>query len=174
MSTTGPPTEPELPAYAFVPGGPWPHPNRAGGAARPAEAVPPIEGDDWRGSPRYLHGYRLFNAGYYWEAHEAWEGLWHAHGRRGPTADLLRALIRLAAAGVKVREGQPRGVFIHARDAAALFDGVTVATGRTVVHGLDLPAAARWARRVAASPPIDPAPRGARVSKVFMFEIWPG
>ena len=45
----------------------------------------------------------------YWEAHEAWEELWHACGRMGPTADFLRGLIKLAAAGVKVREGRPRG-----------------------------------------------------------------
>ena len=62
----------------------------------------------------------LFNAGYYWEAHEAWEGLWHAHGRRGATADLIKGLIKLAAAGVKVRERRPRGVITHSRRAASV------------------------------------------------------
>jgi hypothetical protein len=77
--------------------------------------------DNWRGSEAYLYGLDLFNAGFYWEAHEAWEGLWHACGRRGTTADFLKGLIKLAAAGVKHREGQPRGVASHACRAADLF-----------------------------------------------------
>ena len=64
----------------------------------------PIVADGWALSPAYLRGVELFNAGYYWEAHESWEALWHAHGRRGPTAGVLQGLIKLAAAGVKIRE----------------------------------------------------------------------
>ena len=41
-------------------------------------------------SPRSSVESQLFNAGYYWEAHEVWEGLWHAYGRRGATADVLK------------------------------------------------------------------------------------
>jgi predicted metal-dependent hydrolase len=71
----------------------------------------------------------LFNAGYYWEAHEAWEGLWHAHGRLGPTANVLKGLIKLAAAGVKVRQGQPHGIITHARRAASLFEAARAEGG---------------------------------------------
>jgi Domain of unknown function (DUF309) len=53
-------------------------------------------------SREYLHGIDLFNHGFYWGAHEAWEGLWVACGRRGPTATYLQAL-NLAAAGFKAR-----------------------------------------------------------------------
>jgi predicted metal-dependent hydrolase len=67
-----------------------------------------------------LYGIDLFNHGYYWEAHEVWEGLWHACGRKGQTADFLKGLIKLAAAGVKVREGKPQGVRSHATRAEAL------------------------------------------------------
>ena len=98
----------QLPDYSYVPGGPWPHPGREAkrlGQAKPAKSA--IEGDDWPASPRYLRGIALFNAGYYWEAHEAWEDLWHAHDRRGPIADVLKGLIKLAASGVKVRDRQP-------------------------------------------------------------------
>ena len=42
-------------------------------------------------------------------------------GRTGWTADFLKGLIKLAAAGVKVRQGQPRGVVSHAAGAAELF-----------------------------------------------------
>jgi predicted metal-dependent hydrolase len=71
----------------------------------------------------------LFNHGYYWEAHEVWEGLWHACGRRGEAADFLKGLIHLAAAGVKVREGVPRGVNSHATRAAKLFRRIADAVG---------------------------------------------
>ncbi len=40
---------------------------------------------------------------------------------RGPAADVVKALIKLAAAGVKVREGQEHGVRTHSRRAAELF-----------------------------------------------------
>jgi predicted metal-dependent hydrolase len=68
-----------------------------------------------------LYGVDLFNHGYYWEAHESWEGLWLACGRSGRTAWFLKGLIKLAAAGVKAREQNPRGLQRHARRAAELF-----------------------------------------------------
>ncbi|HWE37230.1 MAG TPA: DUF309 domain-containing protein [Isosphaeraceae bacterium] len=161
-----------LPTYSFVPGGPWPHPHRGKPPSRPGEGVAPVVGDDWRASADYTHGIRLFNAGYYWEAHEAWEGLWHAHGRHGPTADVLKGLIKLAASGVKVRERQAWGVASHARRAADLFEAVQ-AGGAPIMLGLDLEVMAAIARRVAANPPVDDSPEGAVVVRVFDFEIDP-
>ncbi len=67
------------------------------------------------------HGLDLFNNGYYWEAHEAWELLWRAAPRDSADALLLQGLIALAAAGVKVRQGQPIGVTRHAQRAARFF-----------------------------------------------------
>ena len=113
-----------LPPYTYVPGSQWPHPTRspAGHLFGVVHATAePIEDGRWEASALYRRGVELFNAGYYWEAHEAWEPLWHAHGRRGVIADVLRALIKLAAAGVKVLEGRPDGVRTHASRAAALF-----------------------------------------------------
>ncbi len=118
-------SEPSLPPYSYVPGGPWPHPTSSPQGhlrGREPQAVSPVRADQWQDSPAYLRGIVLFNAGYYWEAHESWEALWHAHGRRGPTAKLLQALIKLAAAGVKVREGRTAGVRAHALGAARLFE----------------------------------------------------
>jgi hypothetical protein len=114
----------------------------------------------------------LFNEGYYWEAHEDWEALWHAHGRHGPTADLLKGLIKLAAAGVKVRERQPGGVRTHAGRAGALFESVRVRSGNRLL-GLDLGRLAALALDVAAAPPNDPGARGDRVVRVFGFRIEP-
>ncbi len=62
----------------------------------------PPDPEEWRACRNYLYGIDLFNHGFYWEAHEAWEGLWVACGRRGPTATYLQAL-NLAAAGFKAR-----------------------------------------------------------------------
>ncbi len=126
------PEEP-LPPSAYVPGRP-PHPNQT------PELPPPFDPARWEDSRAYLRGIDLFNHGYYWEAHEAWEGLWHAVGRRGTTADFLKGLIHLAAAGVKVREGRPDGVLSHARRAAALFGQTAAAAGGedTRYLGLDL------------------------------------
>ena len=112
-----------LPPYSFVPGR-FPHPvsDPAGHMyGKPPERPAAPDPDRWEECEAYLRGVDLFNYGFYWEAHETWEGLWHACGRRGPTADFLRGLIKLAAAGVKVREGVPAGVASHARRAAAIF-----------------------------------------------------
>jgi hypothetical protein len=88
---------------------------------RPIEHPPPLDPETWEKNTAYLHGIDLFNHGFYWEAHEAWEGLWHACGRQGQVADFLKGLIKLAAAGVKMREGKPHGVVNHAARAADLF-----------------------------------------------------
>lgn len=111
-----------LPPYAFVPGQ-TPHPvsdPRGHSFGRRPPCPDPPDSDDWSACQPYLHGIDLFNHGYYWEAHEVWEALWKACGRLGPTADFLKALIKLAAAGVKVREGVSAGACSHARRAAAL------------------------------------------------------
>jgi Domain of unknown function (DUF309) len=68
----------------------------------------------WRTSQAYLYAIDLFNAGYYWEAHEEWEGAWHSAGRTTPDARFVQGLIKLAACGVKAREGQPVGIRRHA------------------------------------------------------------
>ena len=81
----------------------------------------PVTEANWRTSTHYLLGVDLFNHGYYWEAHEAWEGLWHACGRAGEVAEFLKALIKLAAAGVKAREGNENGVRRAASRARELF-----------------------------------------------------
>ena len=163
-----------LPAYAYVPGGPWPHPIRAanGHSFGIRVVTDPIPVEAWDRSPIYKRAVFLFNEGYYWEAHEFWEALWHAHGRKGTTADLLKALIKLAAAGVKVRERQPRGVSVHSRRAADLFGEVRREVGP--IHlGLDLAELERIAKGIADQPPTDPEAVGSRVSIVFAFRIEP-
>jgi predicted metal-dependent hydrolase len=117
-------TDRPFPTYAHTPGV-TPHPIREPAGHSYKIKVPdvaPPDPSDWRTCSMYSWGIDLFNAGYYWEAHEAWEAVWIAAGRRGAFADFLKALIKLAAAGVKLREGTPAGARRHLRRAVELFD----------------------------------------------------
>ncbi len=142
-----------LPSYAYV-RGKHPHPIRdpAGHSpgTRPTFRIG-LDPDRWEDFRPYLYGIDLLNRGYYWEAHEAWEGLWHACGRSGRMADFLKALIALAAAGVKLREGRERGVRRHAARAQALFEQVAGELGAAETHylGLDPRVLARFASELA-------------------------
>lgn len=75
----------------------------------------------WHDCQAFVRGVELFNAQHYWHSHEQFEKLWHAAGRRGATADFLKGLIKLAAAGVKHQQGVAAGVRSHARRAAELW-----------------------------------------------------
>lgn len=93
----------------------------------PAAYAPPAEPSPaaaWHQSQAFLWACDLFNHGCYWEAHEVWEGIWKSLGGRGTSADFVKGLIKLAAAGVKVREGNLAGVLRHARRARELFASV--------------------------------------------------
>jgi hypothetical protein len=162
-----------FPPYTYVPGGPWPHPTRSPQGHSFGHTPPGLDEIDptqTARSTQFIRGAELFNAGYYWEAHEAWEALWHTHGRRGPTADVLKGLIKLAAAGVKVREGREKGVGTHATRAAASFVAARARVGRYHL-GLDLD---QWIDRacgIAENPPPDPGTRDAAVTRVFGFQV---
>lgn len=126
------------PRYAYVPGR-QPHPVRdpAGhsyGVTLPLAA--PFDVANSQASAEFCAGIELFNRGYYWEAHETWERLWHAAGKSGPVADFLKGLIKLAAAGVKSREGNPAGVSRHARRAAELLHAASRSSS-DIQHLLD-------------------------------------
>ncbi|MEQ8211087.1 MAG: DUF309 domain-containing protein [Lacipirellulaceae bacterium] len=130
----------KLPPYSYVPKQ-TPHPvsDPTGHWYGREEVVPPpLSPGDWHASETYLYAIDLFNHGYYWEAHEAWESLWHAAGREGTVADWLKALIKLAASLVKAREGNPRGVERHARRSLELIDLVAAEISESSFCGLSL------------------------------------
>lgn len=113
-----------FPSYTYVPGRGLPHPvtDPAGHSfGLRTDPGPALEPATWRDSTAYLFGFDLLNHQFYWEAHETWESLWNANGRRGTVADFLKALIKLAASGVKHREGRLAGTRTHARRAAELW-----------------------------------------------------
>ncbi len=65
----------------------------------------------------FERGVRLFDHGYYWEAHEAWEGAWRRAATDAPERDLWQALILIAAAALKRARGEPAAVERLARKA---------------------------------------------------------
>jgi hypothetical protein len=149
---------PNIPRYApshpfvdcaFVPGyTPDPRRQPGPGPREPAYTVEVLDPRDvWR-CDRYLFGIDLWNHGYYWEAHEAWEGLWHTAGRTGAVGALLKGLIRLAAAGVKVRQGNPESVGSHGEGARLQFRNAQAACGEQTLCGLDLLALDELAERI--------------------------
>jgi hypothetical protein len=119
------PDEP-VPPYAFIPGR-WPHPTsdpqgHSFGIEPPLPAK--VEPEQWYECRPFLYGIDLFNGGYYWESHVAWESIWMACGRKGVVADFMKGLIKLAAAGVKALEGKAEGVQSHSGRAAELWCAV--------------------------------------------------
>lgn len=129
-----------LPPYAYVPGH-RPHPTRhpAGHSYGRAEAEPiALDPAQWWACTPYVEGLALFDRGYYWEAHEAWEGPWIAAGRRGAVAELLAGLIALAAAGVKIRQGRGQAAARLGERAQQRFDRARRLCGTASLAGLVL------------------------------------
>ena len=91
-----------FPPYRHIPGV-TPHPIRdplghsyGMEEAHDAEPLPP---ELWRQNEDYLYGVDLDNFAYWWEAHEAWEGLWH---QAEDTYRLfLQGLIQVSASLIK-------------------------------------------------------------------------
>jgi predicted metal-dependent hydrolase len=161
-----------LPPYAYVPGQ-QPHPRRdpRGHGFRPPTSHGDADLAAWRDSACFLAGVDLFNEGYYWEAHEAWEALWLAAGRQGPAVALLRGLIVLAASGVKWRQGRQAAASRMAHRAARIFEAAEAATGARCVAGLEF-AELCSAARLAASSAL-PTAAGVAVAVVFPFRLDP-
>lgn len=132
-----------LPPYSYVPGHDHPHPltdarghayhhgRQSGASTAIAIDQPPADARSrcrslattLTADPQWLHAIDLFNSGFYWEAHEAWEQFWIALGRTTLEARFVQGLIHIAAAAVKIREGRPAGVASHARRAEELLRG---------------------------------------------------
>ncbi len=109
-----------LPPYAYLPGK-NPHPVRDPTGHSYHVGPIPVAAEASLSSDAFLWGLDLFNHGYYWEAHEAWEGLWQVADRDGPLRMLFKGLILLSAAGLKIRERKNAAAARHAKRSAALF-----------------------------------------------------
>jgi predicted metal-dependent hydrolase len=101
-----------LPPYRFVPGGRWPHPvkdpnGHTHGVTTSTEPVYPAA--RWAEQQGYLYGIDLFNHAFWWEAHEAWEDLWH-RTTDATQRQYLHGLIQLGTALLKWHLRNARGV----------------------------------------------------------------
>jgi hypothetical protein len=98
-----------FPPYRFV-SGRHPHPVRdpEGHSYGQEEEADHVPADAFREDEDYLRGIDLYHAGYLWEAHEAWEGIWKA-SPDPVQRDFLQGLIQLAASLLKRHVGHERG-----------------------------------------------------------------
>lgn len=130
----------ELPAYAYIPGAGLPHPlrdPRGHSHGRKRTSPPGLNPENWSTHRNYLMGLDLFNYGYYWEAHEEWDRLWKSSGPDSLTGKFLKGLVKLSAAGVKVREGSIHGVRRHAASAGEVFADVAAEADLDTYCGLE-------------------------------------
>ncbi|MCB1155573.1 DUF309 domain-containing protein, partial [bacterium] len=98
-----------FPSYRFIPGrAPHPitHPD-GHSHGRPEPVFAPLTERNWRESGEYLFGVDLYNFAYWWEAHEAWEGLWRVSAE--PVAGFLQGWIQCSGALIKAHMGDEGG-----------------------------------------------------------------
>ena len=102
----GPSIPPTFGVERFLPQAPLPDCPFLPGSGQPRPQPGPDSWDPWK------WGIDLFNHGYYWEAHEAWEQLWQESVKDSAHGLVLRGLIQTAAACLKSRQNQSRGLEI--------------------------------------------------------------
>lgn len=138
---------PDLPPYTYVPGY-APHPISDPDGHMRKSRLP----ESWSPQDHFQWGKRLFDHGYYWEAHEAWEHLWLELGRASPEALTVKGWIKLAASAVKCREGNATGAIRHAMRAAEL---LRAGSDSSLFDARRLKVALESAERIAKTPPVD-------------------
>ena len=164
--TTGPPrwcADLPLPPSRYVPGR-GPHPFRDPGGHLYCGGGPPPEQPwdpelPWRQDRRWLYAGDLFDHRYFWEAHEAWEALWHQVPRGSPHAHLLQGLIQVAAAALKGHMGQHAGaerlrMRALAHLAAAGEEGKGLDLGALRMRVEEMGPGAPWPRLPWVDPPV--------------------
>ncbi len=115
-----------FPAYRFLPGK-NPHPRRdpRGHSYGLPEPEPhTISAENWQDSESFLYGVDLFNYGYWWECHEAFEAFWRAVGPQTQQGRLFQGLIQVAAANLKRVLGNHEAAEKLAQRALQRLEGV--------------------------------------------------
>ncbi len=116
-----------FPPYRFLPGR-HPHPTaspQGHSYASAREAAPALEmptAENWEASEEYLYGCDLYNHGYWWEAHEAWEALWHLPEKGSVAKHFLQGLIQVSARHLQLRLGHLPGIERLRDSSRAHFD----------------------------------------------------
>jgi uncharacterized protein len=165
-----------FPRYAYLPGR-FPHPVRdpRGHSYQVYEPPLSVTIETALSSDPYRWGVDLFNHGYYWEAHEAWEPLWLAAKQSTSHLLFFKGLILLAAAGVKIREGKLTAARRHAGRAASLFRQVAGLKDREFCSaiGISLPLLAKRAETEVESMARTGWATGSTPEPVFGFRLVP-
>ena len=136
-----------LPPYRYVPGlNPHPVSDPAGHSHghRPERVRVPAP-EDWAACAPYLWAVDLHNFAYWWEAHEAWEGLWQETDKKGTQARFLQGLIQVSAGLLKAHLGSAAGRTVLLNEALAKLR--ETAAGHPRYMGLDV---ADYVRKVEA------------------------
>jgi len=133
-----------FPPYRYVPGAhphpiahPQGHSHRPHGSPHPiVQHVPP---DRWRDSEDYLYGCDLYNHAFWWEAHEAWEGLWQTCDKKSTQGRFLQGLIQAAACHLKLHMKSQAGVERLRPSSLGYLKGAAEEIPAARYMGLDLP-----------------------------------
>ena len=104
----------------------------------------PVEAAGWEGDVAYRYGASLYVQKFFWEAHEVWEAVWKACSPNSIERRLLRGLIQLANAALKLRMARPKAALRLLREAdevlgeagAGTLMGVAIPSLRAVVRDL--------------------------------------
>jgi hypothetical protein len=139
----------ELPPYRFVPGRD-PHPRRdpQGHACRVPETA--------ASGLAFCWGVDLFNARYFWEAHEAWELVWRRSPRGSAEHWALKGLIQITASLLTLHLGRVAATRRLAARGLTCLERAAADLPR--LHGLDLGQVAAQVRgRLVVAGPIDVA-----------------
>jgi len=98
-----------FPRYRYLPGQ-TPHPTRdpdGHSYGRPEPALEHFDPSGWQDCAEYLYAIDLLNHGYWWEAHEAFEAIWHAAGQRDTKTGLfIQGLLQIGVGAMKRYLGQ--------------------------------------------------------------------
>lgn len=96
-------TQVEFPPYRFIPGeNPHPTENPGGHSyGKEEKKLTAFDPAQWQRNEPYLYGVDLYNHGYWWESHEAFEGLWRMTARGDIARDYLQGLIKISGAFIK-------------------------------------------------------------------------
>lgn len=140
-------TSTALPAYRYLPGR-APHPRRDAdghsyGRAEPS--VAPWHAADWARLEPWLRAVDLFNASYWWEAHEQLEALWKAAGKHGHEARFVRAVLRIASAALHRELGREASCAKQAHAALTVLDQTMRESSARRYMGIDV---AGWSHRL--------------------------
>ncbi|GAB4136906.1 MAG: hypothetical protein Tsb009_04180 [Planctomycetaceae bacterium] len=130
----------DLPDYTFIPGTDTPHPIRdpkGHSYGRKGRTSKPLTAENWAENRCYLIAIDYFNLGYYWESNDEFDRLLRVSGPDSIVGRFLKGLVKLAAAGLKVRERSIHGVRRHAASAGEVFADIAAEVGEDRFCGLE-------------------------------------